>query len=379
MAKFLFYDDKVINLLLEDEKPTGGAAVQAYGWIKGLLALGHEVYVLTKPHHNQALKEDCQGINVVADFDRGKGVRWLRWVYYRLPHTYKALKQVQPDYLYKGIPSWESFLIGLMCMRLNIKFIQRISNDFLIDRRFLKSHSRLHRFFQNLGFKLSDFILCQNDYQFGVISKKFPGKKVYKLSNPIVLAASTASADDREGGYIAWLGLFQHQKNLKLLYEIAAAIPNEQFVIAGNAIPKVDSETLRFLDKLQELPNVEFIGFLKRHEVPSFLRGAKYLLNTSHYEGFSNTFLEAMANGTPILTTDKVNPDGLIDKKGVGLVYRDAKDLLCQVTSVTPESYTAMSNSAVKYVMSHHDHKHQASLLAGLLENEKVSKGMVAT
>jgi hypothetical protein len=37
MAKFLFYDDKIINLMVREEKPTGGAAVQAYGWMQPLI------------------------------------------------------------------------------------------------------------------------------------------------------------------------------------------------------------------------------------------------------------------------------------------------------------------------------------------------------
>ncbi|WP_394334865.1 hypothetical protein [Aquiflexum balticum] len=34
-----------------------------------------------------------------------------------------------------------------------------------------------------------------------------------------------------------------------------------------------------------------------------FLNQAKFLLSTSRYEGFSNTFHESMIVGTPILTT----------------------------------------------------------------------------
>lgn len=47
MAKFLFYDEMIINILAKDERPSGGAAVQAYGWIRGLLDAGEEINVLT--------------------------------------------------------------------------------------------------------------------------------------------------------------------------------------------------------------------------------------------------------------------------------------------------------------------------------------------
>ena len=146
MAKFLFYDDKLINLMLQDEKPCGGSAVQSYGWIMGLIEEGQKVYVMTDMDNKGLLKETCSHINLVPMYNNKRRVRWLRWLYYRLPYTYKKLKAVKPDYLYVSIPGWTSALIGLMCRLLKIKFIQRISSDIQVDDRFRKEHSRAHQF-----------------------------------------------------------------------------------------------------------------------------------------------------------------------------------------------------------------------------------------
>ena len=48
----------------------------------------------------------------------------------------------------------------------------------------------------------------------------------------------------------------------------------------------------RIIDKF--LPNIKFVGFIPRNEISSFLGDAYLLLNTSFYEGFSNTFLESL-------------------------------------------------------------------------------------
>jgi glycosyltransferase involved in cell wall biosynthesis len=368
MARFLFYDDKIINLLLREEKPSGGAAVQALGWIRGLSENGQEVYVMTNPAPAGALKDACQDLRLVPLFDEQKGIRWLRWIYYRLPHIYKSLRYVRPDYLYQGIPSWSSFLLGLVCYQLNIKYVLRISNDFLLDERFYKNYSETHRFFLRLGFRLSRFILCQNEYQLNIIKNQFPGKKAFKISNPVYLTpAEVPDIPCRE--YIAWLGLFQYQKNLKLLHEIASLLPDEQFVVAGKALPSVDADTTLFLEKLQHLPNVRFIGFLHRQQVLPFLAKAKFLLNTSHYEGFSNTFLEAMSVGTPILTSHKVNPDAIISTYHLGLVYRDAADLQKQHQALTPESYQHLSGSVSRYVLEHHHYQVLSTRLLRLLND----------
>jgi len=69
---------------------------------------------------------------------------------------------------------------------------------------------------------------------------------------------------------------------------------------------------------LKELPNVKFSGYIKRADMNNFLSEAYALLNTSHFEGFSNTFLEAWAVGTPVISTIYVNPDNIINEKSLG-------------------------------------------------------------
>jgi glycosyltransferase involved in cell wall biosynthesis len=369
MARFLFYDDKIINILLREELPSGGAAVQALGWIHGLAEKGQDVYVLTNPAPREALKEGCEHLQLLPLYDEQKGIRWLRWVYYRLPYIYRKIKEVKPDYLYQGTPGWSSFLLGLICQLLGIKYVVRISNDFLLDDRFYKNYGRVHGYFQKLGFKLSYYILCQNEYQFSKIRQEFPGKKAFKISNPIFLKRVEKTDPIQAKEYIAWLGLFQYQKNLKLLYEIAQLLPDEQFAVAGKELPNVDADTKAYLEKLKKLPNVTFIGFLHRDQVLPFLAKAKFLLNTSHYEGFSNTFLEAMSVGTPIITSQKVNPDAIISTYQLGIVYQDAADLQRQHQSLTPQAYKDLSANVLHYVQEHHHYTTLAGRLISLLND----------
>lgn len=369
MATFLFYDDKLINILLREERPSGGAAVQALGWIRGLSEKGHQVHVLTDSPQGKKLKEECGDIRLLPLYDPKKGLRWLRWVYYRLPFIYRQIKSVRPDYLYQGIPGWTSFLLALICQQLGIKFVLRISNDFLLDDRFYRNYSRTHRFFQRQGLRMASAILCQNEYQLGIIEKEYPGKKVLKISNPIVLTAPGATLPPQSRRYIAWLGLFQYQKNLGLLYEIASALPQEQFVVAGKEEKTLDEETRSYLEKLRKLPNVRFAGFLHRQEVGPFLAQAKFLLNTSHYEGFSNTFLEAMSVGTPIISSDKVNPDAILTRHQLGLVYHDSRDLQQQYAALTADHYQSLAANAYHYVLAHHDHKKLAGTLSHFLHH----------
>lgn len=357
MARFLFYDDKLLNLMREDEKPCGGAAVQTYSWIRGLLEEGQEVVIMTDTSGNEKLKEECRNIKVIPLYDRSKGIRWLRWIYYRFPHTYNQIKSVKPDYIYVSIPAWTSLLIGIMCRMQHIKFIQRISNDNQVDRRYRKYYSAFNHSLLTFGFRFAHHILCQNNFQLQTIKKNFPGKSAIKISNPLYLKAPELGDDHRPGSYIAWLGIYRPQKNLKRLYEIASLLKNDTFVIAGKESGNCDEETSEYLEKLKQLPNVKFTGYLQRAEVLPFLANARFLLNTSHYEGFSNTFLESLSVGTPVLSGVNVNPDSIISNNNLGIIYNDVFDLCKQYASINPELYQYMSEKAREYVARNHGYR----------------------
>jgi glycosyltransferase involved in cell wall biosynthesis len=274
-----------------------------------------------------------------------------------LPDIYKKIKSNKPDYLYQGIPSWESFVLGLICYWLNIKYILRISNDYLLDDRLYAKSSKAHAFFLKLGIKLSYCVLCQNEYQYNIIKKQYPNKLALKIHNPIYGYNLKGQLNTWQKSYIAWLGLFQYQKNIPLLYDIACALKNENILIAGKEESICDSKTFEALMKLRGLPNVKFIGFLERKEVLPFLAKAKFLLNTSHYEGFSNTFLEAMSVGTPIITSTNVNPDNIIENHKLGIVYKNVLDLQINYASLSQETYTQMNRNVIHYVENNHDYK----------------------
>jgi glycosyltransferase involved in cell wall biosynthesis len=357
VAKFLFYDHAIINLLSKKEQPSGGAAVQSYAWIRGLLAMGHKVQVITACNGGVELRDECRDIRLIPLYDPTKGVRWFRWFYYRIPFLFRTIKTAAPDYLYQGVPGWPTFILGVITKLLNIKLIFRISNDFIVDRRYPESLGIIRQYFKHEGLRLSYCVLCQNDYQYEIIRKAFPRKIILKIRNPIVLADSSNLIKPGPRNYIAWLGIYQYQKNLKLLYEIASVLHHEQFFIAGKEIANCDDDTLFYVAELKKLTNVHFVGFLNRDAVLPFVSHARFLLNTSHYEGFSNTFLEAMCVGTPIMSSTRVNPDAIISKYQLGIVYDSVSDLEAQYSRMTETKYLAMSKNVIEYVHREHDYQ----------------------
>jgi glycosyltransferase involved in cell wall biosynthesis len=369
MSKFFFIESSVKGLIVKEEVVGGGAAVQTLVWMNALKHQGHQVFLANFENDNRELKDAYRNLRLINTYDTEKGVRWLRWVYYRYPRIYKALKKCKPDFLYESIPFWGSFMHSFICRSLGIKHVIRISNDNLLDKRLRNTASKAHQFFLFWGLKTCDVILSQNDYQYQTLRKKFPNKQILKIHNPIVIDKALLSPKaEHQKGYFAWLANFRFQKNLKLLHEIALLLPNEQFKVAGSPNKNIDEESATYLQKLKELPNVEILGPVRRDALFTFLKNAKYLLNTSRYEGFSNTFLEAMVAGTPILTTPAVNPDMIVSKNKLGLIYQNPEELIALLAEIDKEKYSNLSRNCVDFVYNNHDHLNLANRLLTFLD-----------
>ena len=369
MAKFFFTQVSNIELIVEDGEPSGGAVVATHVWMSALNSLGHEVYLLRYEDDSRPILQDYNWVKAYKVHHSNKGLPILRWVYYRFPKLYKALKSIKPDILVNSIPAWPSYFIAKICRKLQIKMVIRLANDNMLDERIKLTHKPFERYFISKAFQECHCIMAQNDFQFQSLKNKYPQKPVIKIANPFLIEKKFLIPKLKPEGYIAWVANFRFQKNLQLLYNISVSMPNESFLIAGEPLIPLDPESSEFMEKLQGLPNVTFAGKVSRGQILHFLQKAKFLLNTSRYEGFSNTFLEAMQTGTPIISTPNVNPDNIISNYGLGLLYLNPNDLTDSLNNLSDEDYAMFSKNCISYIQEYHDHLTLGEKLMGFLES----------
>ncbi|WP_113923018.1 glycosyltransferase family 4 protein [Cognataquiflexum aquatile] len=368
MARFFFTQIGNVEMIVKGGKPLGGAVVATQVWMNALHDLGHEVVLANYENDKRDVLEEYSWIEICPVYHQHKGIPVLRWPGYRLPKFFKALKKCNCDYLVESIPTWNSFFVGVLCRILKIKQIIRVANDNMLDHRIKLTHSFFERFFIDLAFRRATFILVQNQFQFEKLTNRFPKQKIVKFSNPFIINTGFLKVKPKMEGYIAWVANFRRQKNLELLYKIALTLPFENFKVAGSPNSSIDKETSFFVDKLKTLSNVEFVGLIPRNEIFLFFSKSKFLLNTSRYEGFSNTFLEAMITGTPILTTNHVNPDGIIDRFDLGLIYENEGDLQIKLNALSEANYMKKSNNCIDYIQENHNHLTLGKLLLEFLK-----------
>jgi glycosyltransferase involved in cell wall biosynthesis len=126
--------------------------------------------------------------------------------------------------------------------------------------------------------------------------------------------------------FILYLGRLQARKNLARVVEAYARVRHSglrhKLVLAG----KQDTLFQPVLSRIRELKlenDILLPGYVPAEDVPVFFNGADVFIYPSFYEGFGLPVMEAMACGTPVITS---RGSSLEEVAGAGAVLVDPMD-----------------------------------------------------
>lgn len=101
---------------------------------------------------------------------------------------------------------------------------------------------------------------------------------------------------------ILTVGQFIHRKGFDILINACSQIPSDTSIYFVGGSPT--SEYLELKDALQ-LKNIHFLGFKSKDEILSFYRAADVFVLPTREDIWGLVINEAMANGLPVVTTDR--------------------------------------------------------------------------
>lgn len=138
---------------------------------------------------------------------------------------------------------------------------------------------------------------------------------------------------DQDEKMILFVGRLEPLKGLDmLLYAIKVlvqknpALKTSLWIVGGDISQKSKlwSNQLKMLEKLRKLLNismhVNFVGQQSQLRLPYYYNAAELVIMPSHYESFGIVALEAMACGTPVITTNVAGVSSLIDREHKSLI-----------------------------------------------------------
>lgn len=114
------------------------------------------------------------------------------------------------------------------------------------------------------------------------------------------------------GGYVYHGGGLEVRKNAEMLLAAYAALREKHpdippLVISGTVFPESNplaTPVERIVRRLGIDDRVKLLGFVPEEDLPALYHGAKLFAYPSRYEGFGLPVVEAMSQGTPVISSD---------------------------------------------------------------------------
>ncbi len=311
---------------------TGGAERQLSMLAKGLCDRGYDISIVTIKNGSGPQIKTANGIKLHYLIPDTRGVVRAP---YKAAKTLQGLRRVGADvYLTRGNE--------LLCMvaathaqTSRAAFVHAIANDTDVDPNHLAEWGVI-QYPYRLALQSADRVIAQTEHQQTLLANHH-GVDATQIPNGYDLVPEAELAAHADRGHVLWVGSMDpEQKRPELFLDLARNLPDVQFRMIGPAAMDDPDHYDVIKTRAESIQNLEFLGFVDPDKIHDHYRTAIALVNTSAYEGFPNTFLEAWRYATPVVSLE-YTLDGVLNDEQIGIHSGSTTGLVKAVEALATE------------------------------------------
>jgi hypothetical protein len=302
------------------------------------------------------------------------GIR-RRAVLFDAPKLWNVLHELQPEVIYQQMRQSYTAVCAHYAARAGIPFFFHIASDIDLDPRWIRG-----RISGNLPFDLGEtafgawglrrasHVIVQTARQGRLLRERFGLNPAVVIRNFQPLPAQLPGKPDGPLE-VFWVANFKQVKRPRLFVRLAqqfAGRSDLRFTMAGR--PSAPRDFTPLLEEINSTANLQYLGELPIAAVNERMAGAAIHVNTSSYEGFPNTFIQAWAQGA-VVASLAVDPDEEgMEALGIGFCARSFERLCAIVDELarSPERRRAIAERAFAFAHERHSLS-QGALLADMM------------
>jgi len=196
-------------------------------------------------------------------------------------------------------------------------------------------------------------VIAQNSHQ-RRLAESVLSTKVYQIPNCYPNDPVDPTDWEYSSPVIFWAARFQPWKQPEIVAELAADLPEITFVMAGG--PGDENLFAKLKQRSENLDNLEVLGHVPFSKIDYYFAAADLFLNTSEFEGFPNTFLQAWTQETSVASL-QVDPDGILSSQKIGFVADGSVERLrdhIETLAENPDQLAKLGRASYEYLQKHH-------------------------
>lgn len=305
-------------------KTDGGGELQIALIAKALAIAGHEVVIIDINVTDDFITTD--GIKVFKIKGLNSGIRFIRAFTHHLPKLYLSLKAQKADIYYCRILDFRNILAFWVARKLKAKFVLGMASDLdvmnstmRLKYSYLVNFKGLWTLFNGIFIETTypfllrnaDLVLVQHEGQKNILLKKNINSLVFPN---LIENFPTSQIKIQSDSAFVYVGSLNIGKGFNEFLQLVMTAPFHKYKVIGQP---VGSKSFLIYEKLKSFSNVTLLGRLNHSETIKHISNSKALISTSRMEGFPNIFIEAWANGVPVLSLF-VDPGDIIKREKLG-------------------------------------------------------------
>ena len=282
----------------------GGAEVQQCVLAHAFVQRGYRVSMVCADY-GQANVEVVDGITVHKCMTGRGRIPVVRFFHPRLTGIWGALERADADIYYQRCANARAAVVAAFSRVNRRKFVYAAACDLDLARNhtwklFQRRGGWRDRQLYFAALKWADAIIGQHAGQAADLRRWYGREATIVPSCYQPPLGSHASRD----GAVLWVSILRSGKRPDLFLEIARRLPHLRFRMVGGPPAEPHGEEFygRIKAAAQSIPNLEFVGFVPHAEIEPEFNDARVFVNTSEFEGFPNTFLQAWSRGIPTVS-----------------------------------------------------------------------------
>lgn len=349
-TKICFVDLGAYPLLAKKNMAfAGGASVQQVILAEELVKYNFEVSFITYTDGKSHI-EQIGNIKVIKVYKR-EDAPTLSFLVKAL-HIWRAMKEANADIYFHE--SGAAGVVSLICCLTRKQFVRYISSDAEVDKKMSEYIGRIGRLCNWLDIKLADAVIAQSEFQKKMLKESF-GRDALIIRNAFPLS-NQKMPEKINPLIVLWVSTMREIKQPELFLKLAEAIPEGRFQIIGGVEDNNPTLYNNIRENADRISNIHFVGFVPFHEIDQYFEQASIFVNTSKYEGFPNTFIQAWMHYMPTVTLN-ADPDGLICKTKIGFHSKTFNQMVEDVKTLLKDEQLReeMGRDARQYVEQEHD------------------------
>ncbi len=304
--------------------PLGGGAANAnYYLLKGLAGKGIQIDLVTSSPGGYSEEKFSDSITVYRLDVGKKGVHFwtqaeiLRYMWKAFRFSKKLMKEKEYDLVH----AWFGFPCGVMARLLGVPYIVSLRGSDVpgYNERFALQYVFLRPLIVNAWGHARAVVA--NSVGLKELASRSWGGKIKIIPNGVDTKEFKPVRSKRKKLRVLCVSRLIRRKGIDYLIEAIAKLDRVGLCIVGDG--NMEKELGGLASWLGAAGCVEFVGAVPHERIHKFYEKADVFVLPSLGEGMSNSVLEAMASGLPVIVTDTGGTKELVNGNGFVVPMRD--------------------------------------------------------